>query len=208
MDIDTIQSLVGVASNFGVNYGFQILGALIILVLGWFVAKWTSNFVLALCQRSNLNITLSKFFADVSKALTLVFVAIIALGKFGITITPFIAALGAIAFGSTLALQRPLSNYGAGLSIILSRLFVVSDTIKIKGVTGIVEEIKLAHTELITEDGEIIIIPNKLIVDEIIHNSKANIVVEASICIAYDSDVSHAITIIQDVLENGSPLYN
>jgi small conductance mechanosensitive channel len=80
----------------------------------------------------------------------------------------------------------------------------VSDTIKIRSVTGLVEEINLVYTELITKDSEIITIPNKLIVDEIIHNSKANLVVEASICIAYDSGVSRAIAIIQDVLENNS----
>lgn len=200
IDIETIQKFADLASEFVVNYGFQMLGAIIVLILGWLVAKWIAGLVLKLCQRANLDVTLAKFFADIAKILVLVFVVIIALGKFGITIAPFIAALGAVAFGGTLALQGPLSNYGAGLTIILTRPFVLGDTIKIQGVIGIVEEVKLAYTQLITEDGEIITIPNKLIVGEILHNSNANLVIEASINIAYGSDTKKAIAVIKDVL--------
>jgi small conductance mechanosensitive channel len=200
IDLETVQKFADLASEFVVSYGFQMLGAVIVLILGWFVAKWVAGLVLKLCQRANLDVTLGKFFADMAKILVLVFVVIIALGKFGITIAPFIAALGAVAFGGTLAMQGPLSNYGAGLTIILTRPFVLGDTIKIQGVIGIVEEVKLAYTQLITEDGEIITIPNKLIVGEILHNSNANLVIEASINIAYDSDTKKAISIIKEVM--------
>ena len=98
IDIETVEKFANIASEFIIKYAFQILGALIILVLGWFVARWVSGLVLKLCQRTNLDITLSKFFADIAKGLVLIFVLIIALGKFGITIAPFIAALGAVAF--------------------------------------------------------------------------------------------------------------
>jgi small conductance mechanosensitive channel len=96
------------------------------------------------------------------------------MGKFGISIAPFIAALGALAFGASFALQGPLSNYGAGLMIIIARPFVVGDTITVKNVSGIVEEVTLATTILTTEDGEKITIPNKHIVGEILNNSFAN----------------------------------
>ena len=208
IDLETVEKIVELASGFAVNYGFQMLGAVIVLILGWFVAKWASGLVLKLCQRANLDVTLGKFFADISKILVLVFVVIIALGKFGITIAPFIAALGAVAFGGTLALQGPLSNYGAGLTIILTRPFILGDTIKIQGVIGIVEEVKLAYTQLVSEDGEIITIPNKLIVGEILHNSNANLVIEANINIAYDSDTKKAIQIIKDVLADNSNVVN
>ncbi len=202
LDIETLQKVGDTLIEFVINYGFQVLGALVILFIGWFVAKWAAGIVLKVCERAKLDVTLSKFFADIVKALVLVFVVIIALGKFGITIAPFIAALGAVAFGGTLALQGPLSNYGAGLTIILTRPFVVSDTIRIQGVTGIVEEVKLAYTMLSTEDGEMITIPNKLIVGEILTNSQANLIVEADIGIAYDSDVDKAIEVIRSCLSN------
>ncbi len=74
-----------------------------------------------------------------------------------------------------------MSNYGAGLSIILTRPFVVGDTIRVQGVWGIVKEVHLAFTMLTNEDGEIITIPNKHIVGEIIHNSQADTVLELSV---------------------------
>jgi small conductance mechanosensitive channel len=138
---------------------------------------------------------------NVVKILVLVFVIIIAMGKFGISIAPFIAALGALAFGASFALQGPLSNYGAGLTIIITRPFVVGDTLTVKNVSGIVDEVTLAATILTTEDGEKITIPNKHIVGEILNNSFANRVVENTVGISYNDDPEKAITIINETLK-------
>ena len=201
-EIENISNIVNVASELAVTYGFQFVGAIIILVLGWQVAKWIARLTLKLCERVHLDITLAKFFSNLAKALVLVFVVIIALGKFGITIAPFIAALGAVAFGGTLALQGPLSNYGAGLTIILTRPFVVGDTIRIQGVTGIVEDIKLAYTQLSNEDGELITIPNKQIVGEIISNSFAYLLVESKIRIKYEDNPEATVAAIKKLLSD------
>ncbi len=141
-----------------------------------------------------------------TKIFVLVFVFIIVLGKFGISIAPFIAALGALVFGASIALQGPLSNYGAGLSIILSRPFVVGDTVTINNYNGIVEKIKLAVTELLTENGERISIPNKHIVGEILVNSFSNRVVEATIGISYGDDPQKAIDLIKKILAEFSQI--
>jgi small conductance mechanosensitive channel len=130
------------------------------------------------------------------KVLVLVFVVIVAIGKFGISIAPFIAALGALVFGGSFALAGPLSNYGAGMVIILARPFVVGNTIAVQGVGGVVEEIRLAATILTTEDGEVITIPNKHIVGEVLRNSFANRVVEIKVGIAYEDDPEKAIDVI------------
>ena len=180
-EIAAIQNLSQTVTTFGVTYGFQMVGAIIIIVVGLFVGKWVGRLVERLCAARNFDVTLSRFFANVAKVLVLVFVAIIALGKFGITIAPFIAAIGAIAFGASLAIQGPLSNYGAGIAIILGRPFVVGNTITLLDVSGVVEEVRLGATLLSTEDGEIITIPNKQILGEILHNSFANKVVESKI---------------------------
>lgn len=201
-EIENISNIVNVASGIAVTYGFQFAGAIIILVLGWQVAKWIARLTLKLCERVHLDITLAKFFSNLAKVLILVFVVIIALGKFGITIAPFIAALGAVAFGGTLALQGPLSNYGAGLTIILTRPFVVGDTIRIQGVTGIVEDIKLAYTQLSNEDGELITIPNKQIVGEIISNSFAYLLVESKIRIKYEDNPETTVATIKKILSD------
>ena len=199
-ELQTLQKSIDVASNFIINYGFQIIGAIIILFLGWQVARWVAGLVTKLCQKSHLDITISRFFSNVAKTLVLIFVVIIALGKFGITIAPFIAALGAVIFGSTLALQGPISNYGSGLTIIFTRPFVVGDTIRIKDVIGVVEEIKLAYTQLSNEDGELITIPNNQIVGEIIHNSFANLLVETEVGISYESQAEQAISEVLQIL--------
>ena len=198
--VTTIQKLVNTLIEFFVNYSFQVCGAVIILIVGGLLAKWIGGLVFNLCARRKFDITLSRFLSSTVKLIVFAFAGLIALGKFGITITPFIAALGAIAFGATYAIQGPLSNYGAGLSIILGRPFVVGDTITVTGVSGLVEEVKLACTILTNEDGVKITIPNKHIVGEVLYNSKANKVVEGVVGIGYDSDPEKAIQIVRQTL--------
>ena len=200
-EIETIEKLFDLIIEFTVNYGFQVFGAIVILIIGVIFARWLSKAIIKLCEKRKMDITLSKFLGNFVKILVLVFVVIIAMGKFGISIAPFIALLGALAFGASFALQGPLSNYGAGLTIILARSFVVGDTITVKNVSGIVDEVTLATTILSTEDGEKITIPNKHIVGEILNNSFANRVVENTVGISYDDDPEKAINVIKETLK-------
>ncbi len=199
-DLETIQQIYNVIVEFIINYSFQIVGAIIILLVGAKLAGWLGRMVSRVCEKKNVDITLARFLGSVVKILTLTFVVIIAIGKFGISIAPFIAALGAIAFGTSFAIAGPVSNYGAGLVIILSRPFVIGNTITINGVSGIVDEIHLAVTILSTEDDEQITIPNKHIVGEILHNSFENKIVEGSVGISYQDDPEKAIEIIKTAL--------
>lgn len=198
--MNAIQKLLNTAIEFSVNYSFQVLGALILLAVSFFFARWMADFILKLCQTKKLDITLSKFLAGMVKILILSFAVVIALGKFGITIAPFVAALGAAALGATYAIQGPLSNYGAGLSIILGRPFVVGDTLTVANVSGVVEEVKLAATILLTEDGIRVTVPNKHIVGEVLYNSKANRIVEGGVGVSYGSDPEEAIEAVRRTL--------
>lgn len=195
-----VQQLYSMIMQFLVQYSFQIVGAIIILLLGIKLANWLAQLVKGLGERKKLDPTLTGFMAGAVRLVVLAFVIIMAMGKFGISVAPLIAALSAVAFGSSFAIQGPLSNYGAGLSIIISRPFVVGNTITVKGVSGVVDEIRLACTMLSTEDGEQITIPNKHIVGEILHNSFANKVVEASVGISYGDDPQVAIRAIEEAL--------
>ncbi len=199
-ELETIQQIYNVVVEFIINYSFQILGAIIILLIGAKLAGWLGRLVTNLCEKKNVDITLARFMGNVVKILTLTFVIIIAIGKFGISIAPFIAALGAIAFGASFAIAGPVSNYGAGLVIILSRPFVIGDTITINNVSGLVEEIHLATTILTTEDDEKITIPNKHIIGEILLNSFNNRIVESTVGISYQDDPEKAIAAIMDAL--------
>ena len=207
-ELAEVEKYKDIIIEFGVKYGFQVIYAIIILIIGLIVARWLGNMVVRVCETRKLDITFSRFLGSVVRLTLLAFVMIVVLGKFGITMTPFIAAIGAVAFGSSLALAGSLSNYGAGLTIIITRPFVVGNTIAVQGVSGVVEEVGLAATHLSTEDGERITIPNKHIVGEILTNSFENKVVEIAIGISYDDDPQKAIGIIQETLQKIPDIVN
>ena len=200
-EIQTVQKLIDIVIDFFVNYSFQVVGAILVLVIGVLVARAVSSFFLKLFEKKEVDVTLSKFIAALIKGIILGFAFIVAIGKFGITIAPLVAALAAMAFGASFAIQGPLANYGAGLVIILTRPFIVGNTIKVSDVSGIVEEVKLGATILTDEDGVKITIPNKHIVGEIIHNSEEKKIVEEIVGISYNSDPEKAIQIIKEALE-------
>jgi small conductance mechanosensitive channel len=196
----SLNTIADRAITYLVDYSFQMIGATIILVAGFFLGNWVAVAVGKLCEKRGLDVTLRHFLSSFAKIMVIAFAVIMALSKFGITIAPFIAAIGAAAFGATYALQGPLSNYGAGLAIILGRAFLVGDTIAVAGVFGVVEEVTLAHTTLLTEDGVKITVPNKHIVGEILHNSGEHRIVESSVGIGYDADPTKAISVITQAL--------
>lgn len=207
-ELESMQKFYDIVIEFFVNYSFQIVGAIIILVIGFIVAKKVASFVEKLLLTKKMDVTLTKFIATTIKIAIIAGVAIIALGKLGITVTPFVAAIGAMSLGAGLALQGLLSNFGAGVSIIATRPFVVGNTIKIQGYAGLVKEIKLAYTVLETEDKELITIPNKHIVGEILTNSFEYTVVEMTVGIDYASDPKVAIKAIKEVLEKYPEISN
>ena len=198
--IQAVTRLIDIAVEFGVAYGLQLLGALVIFLIGLKAAKWAGLRVLNLCENKNLDITLSRFFGNVVKILIVAVVVIITLSNFGIDIAPLVALAGAAAFGLSFAVSGPLSNYGAGLVIILTRPFVVGDTIEVRGVGGVVGEVTLSTTTLIGEDKERIVIPNRQIVGEILVNSDANRIVESQLVIEANNDPEVAIAAIAEAL--------
>lgn len=201
-EFEQMAEVYQLVTTFLVTYSFQIIGAIIILLIGLLIARKVHNLILALCQKKNLDITLSRFIASAVRLLVIAMVGIIALNKVGISVTPLIAAIGAIGLGAGLAVQGLLSNYGAGLNIILARPFVIGDTIHVEGVKGIVEEIHLAYTMLCDEDGVSIMIPNKHIIGEIIHNSQSDSLQVLSVGIAYHCDPKSAVKVIRDALSS------
>lgn len=196
-----LEQIYATVANFLVQYSFQFFGAILILLIGVKLSGWLSGVVVKLCERKGLDLTLGRFLANVVRVFVLIFVVIAAIDKFGISITPLAAALGALLFGGSIALNAPLSNYGAGLAIIISRPFVVGNTISVKGVSGVVEEIRLAATLLSNEEGETITIPNKQIVGEILHNSGPRSLAETVVGIAYGSDVEAALASLSTTLQ-------
>ncbi|MAD03099.1 mechanosensitive ion channel family protein [Pseudoalteromonas shioyasakiensis] len=201
-EIQQVEKYYNLIMEYLVTYSMQIVGAILILFFGLWIAQKVSNMVAGLMQRHNIDITLTNFVSNVIKVLLIIMFLVIALGKIGISVTPFVAAIGAASLGAGLAMQGMLSNYGAGLAIIATRPFVVGDTIEVKGVSGQVKTIELGHTILINEEKVEITIPNKHIVGEILHNSFSYSLVKGEIDIAYDANADLAIELIEKVLND------
>jgi small conductance mechanosensitive channel len=199
-EFDQVSHFYNVIVEFFTNYSFQLVGAFIIFIIGYLFAGKIAGLVLRLCERHKLDVTLSRFLANTSKMLIVVMITIIALGKLGISVTPFIAAIGAISLGAGLALQGLLANYAAGFNIIIIRPFVVGDTITVQGVTGLVKEVLLAYTILSDEDNVEITIPNKHIVGEVLHNSHSDSLLELSVGIDYSENPLEVVAMLEEVI--------
>lgn len=200
--IQMAESVYKTIVEYLVKYGLQVLGGLIILFIGFKLAGLAARFFESFLKKKQVDISLTHFLSGIVRGVVLVFAALMAAEKFGITISPLIASVSALIFGASFAIQAPLSNYAAGLSVILTRPFVVGNTITVQGVSGIVEEVKLPCTILVTGDGEKITIPNKDIVGQILQNSHESKVVERTIGISYSDDPAKAVGLILDILKN------
>ena len=170
-ELEFAQQAYDVVVNFVVTYSFRLVGAVLILIAGFIIGGMVSRALLRIQERQNVDVTLRHFIASTVRLIVIGLLVMIAVGKLGISITPFTAALGGLAVGASFAIQGPVSNYGAGFVIILTRMFKVGDTISVQGCSGLVKEITLATTQLVAVDGEEIVIPSKHVVGEIHRNS-------------------------------------
>jgi len=199
-ELEQIEQFYNVVIEFITNYSFQVIGALIIFIIGLFASSYIQRYILKLLLKTKLDETISRFTANFIRILIIFMMAILALGKLGISIAPFIAALGAISLTAGLALQGSVSNFAAGLVLIITKPFKLGDTIRIHDMYGEVQEIKLAYTILINEDKEQITIPNKYMIGDILVNSYLYRIVEGSVGISYDSDAQKAIELLKNLL--------
>jgi len=200
--IETARKLVGIVAEFFVKYSFQVLGGIIILVAGWLIAKYVANFISGLLERKKVDVVVAKFLVGAVKLLIMIFAVIVAMGKFGIEIAPLIAGISVVGFGTSFALQGPLSNYASGATLIFTKPFKVGDIIEVAGVTGEVIDMKLPRTELKTLDGEMIVIPNKHIIGEIIENYSGHKRLDIKVGVSYSADVDKAVHLIRDILKS------
>jgi len=200
-ELEQVEQFYNIVIEFITNYSFQMIGALLIFIIGIIASKYVHRYSLKLLQKTNIDETISSFLANFIRFLVVFMMAILALGKLGISIAPFIAALGAVSLTAGLALQGSVSNFAAGIVLIATKPFKLGDTIRIHGLYGEVKEIKLAYTILMNEDKEQITVPNKYMIGDVLVNSYTNRIVEGSVGIAYDSDVEKAISLIKTLLK-------
>lgn len=203
MDMDIRKIAVEIQKNITV-YGLDILAAAVILVAGKWLAMRLSDLAGKGLLRAKIDETLAKFTRNLIYVALLVFVGITALAKLGIQTASFIAVLGAASFAIGMALQGSLSNFAAGILILIFRPFKVGDVVTLAGVTGTVQEIQIFNTILCSGDNIRYIIPNSQGTSGCITNITAHDKrrMDLVIGVSYSDDLKKARQILCAVLDS------
>lgn len=196
----TAQEMAYIALDFVSKNILNIIASAVVLLLGWILAKFFGKILQILLLRRKADVTITKFLVDILMLLIMCGAILIALGNFGITIAPFIAGLGALGFGASFALQGPLSNYAAGATLIFTKPFKVGDIVEVNGQVGEVVDMTLARTLMRTLDGTLVIIPNKKVIGEIMHNYSQYKRLDIKVGVAYSADTDKAISLIRGIV--------
>lgn len=183
-------------------YGLKILAAIVIYIVGRWVARALKRLAVRMMTKANVDETLISFVGNLTYIALLVFVIIAALNQLGIQTTSFIAIIGAAGLAIGLALQGSLANFAAGVLMIIFRPFKVGDYVEAAGVAGVVEKVQIFTTQLKTPDNKTIIIPNASVTGGTITNYSAKDTrrVDMVIGVGYGDDLKKVRGILEDIL--------
>lgn len=184
-----------------IRYGPRVLTALVILLIGGWLARRIGRSFNGLLERRAMDPPLRLVLVRALSGLLVMFALLLALQNLGIEIVPLLAGLGVVGVGASLAMQGVLSNIVAGLTIILTRPYRLGEYIAISGVEGQVEEVTLFATRLSHPDRSIVVVPNRKIVGEILHNYGATRQLDLATAVPYGSDLERVIGLITSVLD-------
>ncbi|HTZ18219.1 MAG TPA: mechanosensitive ion channel domain-containing protein [Dissulfurispiraceae bacterium] len=183
-----------------VEHGMQILTAIVIMGVGLFIARWIGNVTRRWLHSRSFDEPVIGLIVKIIKLLIIVSIGIMALGQMGVQITPLIAGIGVAGVGASLAMQGVLGNLVAGLTIIFTKPFKLGEYIELLGVSGQVIEIELFSTTLLHADTSRVVVPNRKIVGEILHNYGNIRQLNLSVGIAYGTDLAVALSAVGSVL--------
>ena len=186
--------------DLAIRFGPKLLVAILILTVGFFVAGWVARAIDRGLHRLDLEPPVRQLLTRVVRVLVVGLFAIMALQNLGVELLPLIAGLGVAGAGIALATQGVLSNMVAGLTIIFTKPYRVGEYIAIVGVEGQVEAITLFNTALTHPDRSRIIVPNRKVVGEILHNYGRIRQSEIRVGVAYESDLPLALEAIGELV--------
>lgn len=201
-----MEEMPQVLATFIATYGLKVIGAILILLLGRVAAGLGRKIVRRLLERSQVDLSVVGFLSSLTYAVIVVFAVVAALSKFGVETTSFVAVLGAAGFAIGLAFQGSLSNFAAGVLLLVFRPFKVGDFIEGAGVSGTVKRIDLFTTILATPENIQVIIPNSTISSDVIKNFTTNDTrrVDLEIGIGYKSSMEEALKILSELADADS----
>jgi small conductance mechanosensitive channel len=200
--LQTIEQIRNTAIDLALRFGPKVLAALFILALGALVSRWAGRWLERGLAHIDLEPPVRLLLLRIGRLLVMLLFIVMALQNLGVELLPLIAGLGIAGAGIALALQGVLGNAAAGLSIIFTKPFRVSEYISIAGEEGRVETITLFSTTLSHADRSSIVIPNRKIVGEILHNFGRIRQLDIAVGVAYDTDIDAALAVIGEVLKN------
>jgi small conductance mechanosensitive channel len=183
-----------------IQFGPRLLTAILIVIAGVIVGGWAERWLLRALRRFDLEPPLHQLLSRLTRGIVFLLFLVMALQNLGVQLLPLIAGLGVAGAGIALAMQGVLSNIVAGLSIILSKPFRVGQYIQVAGVEGRVEHVSLFSTILTHADRSTVVIPNRKIVGEILHNYGHIRQVSVQVGVAPDTDVAAALQVIEGVV--------
>jgi len=186
--------------DLAIRFGPRLLTALAILAVGLAVSRWVARWMAGVLHRRDLEPPIRFLVTRLVWLASLALFVIMALQNLGVELLPLIAGLGVAGAGVALATQGVLSNMVAGLTIIFSKPFHVGEYIAIAGVEGEVEAVSLFSTTLLHPDRSRVIVPNRKIVGEILHNYGRIRQLDVSVAVAQGSDLAAPMQLIREVL--------
>ncbi|SDI98239.1 small conductance mechanosensitive channel [Ferrimonas sediminum] len=184
-------------------YGMRILIALLIVVVGRWVSKLVASMVRKMMERRNVEATAVGFVGALVSTIIMAFTFIAALAQLGVQTASLVALLGAAGLAVGLALQGSLSNFAAGVLLVVFRPCRAGDYVEAAGAAGVVEEISIFSTTLITPDNKKVIAPNAAVINGVIVNYSAKDTrrVDLVIGVAYDADLRQTREVLSQVVE-------
>ncbi len=186
------------------TYGMNMLGGILILLVGRMVANWVEKRVDRwLSSTGKVDETLRPFLRSVAKYFVLIVTVLAVLAQFGIETTSLIAVFGAAGLAIGLALQGTLSNIAAGVMLLIFRPFKVGEFVEVAGIAGTVKSITLFVTELATPDNVQILAPNSQVWGTIVKNFSYHPTrrVDLVMGIDYGDDIDKAMQAIHTVVK-------
>jgi small conductance mechanosensitive channel len=199
-NLDTLNHAKQKIVDLSIEFGPKVFTALLILAVGFFVARWVSGLFQKWLNKLQLEPPVRLLMLRIVRLLVMGLFLMMALQNLGVELLPLIAGLGVAGAGIALAMQGVLGNLAAGLTIIFTKPFRVGEYVSMVGVEGRVESIELFATKLSHADLSTVIIPNRKIVGEILHNYGKIRQLDVVVGVAYDTDLNTALAAVHEVL--------
>jgi small conductance mechanosensitive channel len=198
--LNAVEQARATAIDLAIKFGPKVLAALLILTIGFLVGRWLAKWMEKALQHLEMEPPVRQLLVRIARIAVFILFGIMALQNLGVELLPLIAGLGVAGAGVAFAMQGLLGNLIAGMTIILTKPFRVGEYIGIVGVEGTVDTVTLFQTTLLHPDRSRVVVPNRKIVGEILHNYGKIRQLNVTVGVSYDTDVTAALASVQDVL--------